>query len=91
MLARAIKTHHPNFAGTCLHWDAHAKVVRWFISFNGDERDRAAGKLSDEDVHEMLSNMELAAPEDSALVQLLSRWAKRGRRPSPEPQVTPTI
>jgi len=37
----------------------------------------------------MLSNMELAAPEDSALVQLLSRWAKRGRRPSPEPQVPP--
>ena len=35
----------------------------------------------------MLANMKLAAPEDAALVQLLSRWAQRGRRSSPEPQV----
>lgn len=35
----------------------------------------------------MLENMKLAAPEDAALVQLLSRWARRGRRTSPEPQV----
>ena len=47
-----------------------------------------AGKLSEEDVKEMLANMELAAPEDVALVKLLSKWAKRGRRSSPEPQVS---
>ena len=36
----------------------------------------------------MLSNMRLAAPEvDSALVELLSRWALRGRHASPEPKV----
>lgn len=46
-----------------------------------------AGKLNEEDVKEMLTNMKLAAPEDVALVELLSRWAKRGRRSSPEPQV----
>lgn len=46
------------------------------------------GKLSEEDVKEMLANMELAAPEDVALVKLLSKWAKRGRRSSPEPQVS---
>lgn len=47
----------------------------------------ASGKLSEEDVKEMLANMELAAPEDVALVKLLSKWAKRGQRSSPEPQV----
>lgn len=38
----------------------------------------------------MLANMKLAAPEDAPLVQLLSKWAKRGRRTrSPEPQAHP--
>lgn len=40
------------------------------------------GKLSDEETAEMLLNMQLAAPEDSILVQLLSRWAQRGRKGS---------
>ncbi len=36
----------------------------------------------------MLLNMQLAAPEvDSVLVQLLSRWAERGRDGSPRSQV----
>ncbi len=36
----------------------------------------------------MLQNMQLAAPEvDSVLVQLLSRWAERGRDGSPRSQV----
>ena len=49
------------------------------------------GKLSEEDVREMLTNMKLAAPEDVALVKLLSKWAKRARRSSPEPQVAPQM
>ena len=47
-----------------------------------------AGKLSDEAAAEMVQNMHLAAPEvDSILVQLLSRWAQRGRGGSPGSQV----
>ncbi|DBB01633.1 hypothetical protein WJX77_010630 [Trebouxia sp. C0004] len=46
-----------------------------------------AGKLNDEEAAEMLQNMQLAAPEvDSVLVQLLSRWAERGRDGSPRSQ-----
>lgn len=48
----------------------------------------AAGQLSEREAAMMLSNMRLAAPEvDSALVELLSRWAMRGRAASPEPHV----
>ena len=37
----------------------------------------------------MVLNMQLAAPEvDSVLVQLLSRWAERGRDGSPRSQVS---
>ena len=40
----------------------------------------------------MLHNMHLAAPEvDSVLVQLLSRWAERGRDASPCSQVSKTM
>ena len=40
----------------------------------------------------MLQNMQLAAPEvDSVLVQLLSRWAERGRDGSPRSQVPVTL
>lgn len=39
-----------------------------------------AAKLSDEDTAELLNNIRLGAPEpDTALVELLSRWAGRGR------------
>ena len=51
-----------------------------------------AGKLNDEEAAEMLHNMQLAAPEvDSVLVQLLSRWAERGRDASPCSQVSKTM
>lgn len=37
----------------------------------------------------MLQDLQLAAPADEGpLVQLLSRWAERGRQDSPEPQVS---
>ena len=57
------------------------------LSLTGNDWWLCSGKLSEEDVREMLANMRLAAPEDAALVKLLSKWAKRGRRTSPEPQV----
>lgn len=43
-----------------------------------------AGNLNDDEAEEMLLNMQLAASEvDSVLVQLLSKWAERGRDGSP--------
>ena len=46
------------------------------------------GQMTEEEASSMLSNMRLAAPEvDSALVELLSRWALRGLHGSPEPKV----
>lgn len=51
-----------------------------------------AGRMTEEEASSMLSNMRLAAPEvDSALVELLSRWALRGLHSSPEPQVTHSL
>ena len=44
--------------------------------------------MTEKEAASMLSNMRLAAPEmDSTLVELLSRWALRGRHGSPEPKV----
>ena len=44
--------------------------------------------MSEKEASSMLFNMRLAAPEvDSTLVELLSRWALRGRHSSPEPKV----
>ena len=48
----------------------------------------ATGTLDEEAANEMLANMQLAAPREAALVELLTGWAKRGRQPSPEPQVS---
>ena len=48
----------------------------------------ATGNLNREEAEEMLLNMQLAASEvDSVLVQLLSKWAERGRDGSPCSQV----
>ncbi|KAF8062684.1 zinc finger protein BRUTUS-like [Scenedesmus sp. PABB004] len=53
------------------------RVLPWLLS-----------KLSDEDAEGMLSNLRLGAPQvDQQLLELLLRWAQRGRWPLPDAAV----